>query len=71
MLEVIPDGGWWRSGEERRFFQAALDTAPTLLESYFWGFLFGCSSVEMYLDELLISDLEGPGDVPDDSQGEP
>lgn len=70
-VEVIPDGGWWRSAEERRFFQAALDSAPTLLENYFWAFLLGAGTVEQYVDELLISELEGPGGVPDDTQGEP
>jgi hypothetical protein len=47
------------------------EEAPTLLESLFWGWLSGMSSVELYLEELVITDLWGDGGVPDNQLGEP
>jgi hypothetical protein len=49
----------------------ALDEAPTVLEAMLWGWLLGHPDAKrLYFEELMITDLVGPGDVPDDFEGE-
>jgi hypothetical protein len=57
--------------DRRRLAAQAVLTAPTLLETFFWGWLCGASSAELYLEELMITDLWGDGGVPDDFRGTP
>lgn len=57
--------------QQRQVFDQAATDAPTLLESLFWGWLAGLSSAELYFEELAITDLWGPYNVPDDFPGEP
>ena len=57
---------------QRQNFEAAMHSAPTLLEVMFWGFLLQLPGAErVWLEELLIWPLdEGRGDVPDDYRGD-
>lgn len=51
-----------------RMFEAA----PTVLESMFWNWMMGGPrGFELYFEELIISDLRGPGDQTEDFVGEP
>jgi hypothetical protein len=54
---------------DRDRLDACLAVAPTILENLFFAWLLGFSSWESYADELLITDLLGPGDEPDDFAG--
>lgn len=45
----------------------AVATAPTDLEAMFWSALADPTCWAPYLEELIIVDLEGPGDEPDDT----
>ncbi len=57
--------------EELAMFARALNTAPTVLEALFFGWLLGLPGGErLFWEELLISPLEGPGNVPDDFVGD-
>lgn len=50
-----------------RMFEAA----PTVLESMFWNWMMGGpNGWEIYAEELIISDLRGPGDLTEDFVGE-
>lgn len=52
--------------------ERAFETAPTLLESMFWGALCGApNGWELYFKELEITDLRGPGYLTEDFVGEP
>lgn len=52
-------------------FQEALEAAPTVLESFFWGWLCGVPNCEhLYFEELAITDLRGPGHMTNDFVGE-
>ncbi|MES2384520.1 MAG: hypothetical protein V4593_08220 [Pseudomonadota bacterium] len=51
--------------------EVCLERAPTLLENLFWGWMLGFAPASDYLDELVITDLRGHGNVPDDFLGEP
>lgn len=44
--------------DDRRGWQRACDAAPILLEVMFWGFLLGQLPGEVWLDELMIVDLD-------------
>jgi hypothetical protein len=46
----------------------ALADAPTVLESFFWGWLSGDQEAErLYFEELVtIRDLQGPSNEPED-----
>lgn len=45
--------------EERAMFAIALNTAPTVLEALFWGWLCGHPGAERLLfEELLIVDFD-------------
>lgn len=48
----------------------ALEDAPTVLESFFWGWLAGEVPASMYFEELAITTLAGPGYMTDDFVGE-
>lgn len=50
--------------------ERALEAAPTVLESFFWGWLLGALPAEAYMAELAITDLSGPGWVTEDFVGE-
>ncbi len=57
--------------EERAAHAAAFAAAPTLLESLFWAAINQMPlGWELYLNELAITELEGPGDEPDNFAGE-
>lgn len=59
-------------GEQNRAAMwRSLDQAPTLLENYLWGCMLGVTSWELYLEELAITTLEGPGNEPDNFEGQP
>lgn len=47
-----------------------LEAAPTVLESFFWGWMSGALPSEAYFQELLAQDLSGPGYVTEDFVGE-
>jgi hypothetical protein len=50
----------------------SLDESTTLLENMFWAFVLGYPNAsDQYFDELVITDLVGPGHLPDDAPGEP
>jgi len=51
--------------------QGCAQRAPTLLENLLWGWLLGHLSPDVYFEELVITDLRGPGHLPDDFQGVP
>lgn len=56
---------------ERASALRALDNAPTVLEALFWGMVLGHPRAdELYLAELIVTDLVGYGNVPDDFRGE-
>jgi hypothetical protein len=59
------------SPDVREAFTAAMNEAPTLLEDLFWGWLLGHAPATLYLEELAITQLTGPGYVPDDFPGVP
>lgn len=44
------------------------EASPTVLESFFWGWLAGDEEAsKLYFEELItIRDLQGPGDEPED-----
>lgn len=68
----VMGGGDVQIGEQNRAAMwRSLDSAPTLLENYLWGCLLGVTSWEIYLEELSITSLDGPGHVPDDFAGVP
>lgn len=48
----------------------AFANAPTVLESFFWGWLCGYGEFDQYLDELHITDLRGPGHLPCEERGD-
>jgi hypothetical protein len=68
---------WRAPGEtpfERQYdgFDQAFEDATTLLENMFWSWMMGAPrGAELYLEELAITPLGGPGYLPDDFQGEP
>lgn len=65
-LSRPPLAPWQRENYER-----AMHAAPTLLEVMFWGFLLQLPGAErVWLEELIITPLEGPGGVPDDFAGD-
>ena len=52
----------------RHRFASAAELAPTLLETYFWEWL-ATGDPSLYLDELVITPLPGPGGEPDNFNG--
>jgi hypothetical protein len=55
---------------QRQDFEEALRDAQTVLENLFWGWLLGHVGCDrLYFEELMISELDGPGDEPDNTPG--
>lgn len=47
------------------------EEAPTVLETMFWSWMMGApNGFAIYAEELIISDLRGPGDQTEDFVGE-
>ncbi len=58
--------------DSRDVFEESLRQAPTLLENLFWGALLGYTGGwHIYIEELMISDLVGPYNEPDNFVGIP
>ncbi len=58
------------SGDQRDTFEESLRCAPTLLEVSFWGWMLGYPGAQrIYFEELTITDLVGPGHLPDNFPG--
>lgn len=55
----------------RGMLETALSSAPTVLEQCMWAWLLQLDGArEAYFGELMITDLEGDGSVPDEFPGE-
>ena len=69
-LTPAPEGRPVLEPWQRENFERALHSAPTVLETLFWGALLGFhGGWRLYIEELEITDLEGPPGEPDDFRG--